>query len=139
VFAALDRAAPPQLLAGLAVLVGLATATWLRDAMPKWSADVFAWPMAASLLCAPVVFPWYLLSLLPFLTSTSTLLIIVWSVSIIPTYVNWHLRALGRPWGPLPGWVMLLEYGCVATAAAMIALRRITRPAVRRYSTDEAV
>jgi hypothetical protein len=128
VFATLDRVASPQLLAGLTVLVGLVTATWLRRAAPEWSPDVFAWPMAASLLCAPVVFPWYLLWLLPFLTSPSTLLIIVWTVSIIPTYVMWHLRTLGRPWGALPGWVMPLEYGCVAMAAALIALRRLTRP-----------
>ena len=129
VFATLDRVAPPQLLAGLAVLVGLVTATWLRSAAPEWSPDLFAWPMAASLLCAPAVFPWYLLWLLPFLTSASTLLIIVWTVSIIPMYVQWHLRTLGRPWGALPGWVMLLEYGCVAMAAAIIALRRIMQPA----------
>ena len=125
VFAALDQVAPPQLLAGLAVVVGLVTATWLRSAAPEWSPNLFAWPMAASLFCAPAVFPWYLLWLLPFLTSASTLLIIIWTVSVIPTYVQWHLRALGRPWGPLPGWVMLLEYGCVVTAAAIIALRRI--------------
>jgi hypothetical protein len=127
VFAALHQVAPPQLLAGLAVLVGLVTATWLRSAAPEWSPDLFAWPMAASLLCAPVVFPWYLLWLLPFLPSASTLLIILWTVSIIPTYVMWHLRTLGRPWGSLPGWVMLLEYGCVAAAGAILALRRITR------------
>jgi alpha-1,6-mannosyltransferase len=125
VFAALDQVAPPQLLVGLAVLVGLLTATWLRRAAPEWSPDLFAWPMAASLLCAPVVFPWYLLGLLPFLISASTLLIIIWTVSIILTYIQWHLRALGRPWGSLPGWVMLLEYGCVAIAAAILALRRI--------------
>ena len=95
----------------------------------------FAWPMAASLLCAPAVFPWYLLWLLPFLTSASTLLVIVWTVSIIPTYVQWHLRALGRPWGALPGWVMVLEYGCVAIAAAIIALRRISRSTAPRLST----
>ena len=143
VFAALDRVAPPQLLAGLAVLVGLVTATWLRrrSAAPEFSPDTFAWPtfawpMAASLLCAPVVFPWYLLWLLPFLTSASTLLIVIWTVSIFPTYVMWHLRTLGRPWGALPGWVMLLEYGCVAAAAAIIGFRRFTRPVGTRYPTD---
>jgi hypothetical protein len=128
VFAALDQVAPPQLLAGLAVLVGFVTATWLRRASPELAPDAFAWPMAASLLCAPVVFPWYLLWLLPFLRSTSTLLIIVWTVSIIPTYVNWHLRTLGRPWGSLPGWAMLLEYGSVAVVAAVIWLRRGREP-----------
>ena len=141
VFAALDQVASPQLLAGLAVLVGLVTATWqrIRSTAREWSPDVFAWPMfawplAASLLCAPVVFPWYLLWLLPFLTSASTLLIIVWTVSIFPTYVMWHVRTLGHPWGSLPGWVMLLEYGCVAMTAAIILLRRITRPAAPLFA-----
>jgi hypothetical protein len=125
----LDHVAPPQLLAGLAVLVGFVTATWLRSTRPNWSPEAFAWPMAASLVCSPVVFPWYLLWLLPFVTSASTLLIIVWTVSIAPVYVMWHLRKLGHPWGPLPVWMMLLEYGCVAIAAALIALRRrMSRP-----------
>jgi alpha-1,6-mannosyltransferase len=137
VFAALDQVAPPQLLVGLAVLVGLGTATWLRSSAPEWSPGafawpMFAWPMAVCLLCAPAVFPWYLLWLLPFLTSSSTLLIILWTVSIGLTYVQWHLRTLGRPWGALPGWIMLLEYGCVAIAGAMIALRRLMRPASPR-------
>jgi hypothetical protein len=70
------------------------------------------------------VFPWYLLWLLPFLTSASMLPIVVWTVSIIPTYIMWHLRARGRPWGALPVWVMLVEYGCVATAGAIIWLGR---------------
>src|SRR5437870_11118478 len=143
VFAALDQVARPQLLAGLAVLVGLATATLftrasLRTAAREWSPDVFAWPMAACLLCAPVIFPWYLLWLLPFLTSASTLLIIVWTVSIIPVYVMWHLRALGRPWGALPGWVMLVEYGCVAAAGAILVLHKVTRPTVQ-CSTNEVL
>jgi alpha-1,6-mannosyltransferase len=182
VFAALDRLAPPQLLAGLAVLVGLATATWLRNAAPDRAPDrlsascqgtlttedtlrlrsgqapfhrgnvtvfppcnsvpsvvqgfAFAWPMAACLLCAPVVFPWYLLWLLPFLTSASTVLIVLWTVSIIPTYIMWHLRTLGRPWGALPGWVMLLEYGCLAAAGAVIALRRLRRPELPRSPSE---
>lgn len=133
-FAMLERVAAPQLLIGLAVLGGFLTAIWLRSKAPAWSGDALAWPMAASLLCAPVVYPWYLLWLLPFLTSAPTTPIIFWTVSIIPTYVVWHLRTLGRPW-LVPGWAMLLEYGCVAGAGAMIALRR----AMRRAAPDAQV
>ena len=141
VFAILHQVAPPQLLVALAVLVGLATAICLRRTSPQLASEAFAWdqfgwPMAASLLFAPVVFPWYLLWLLPFLTSASTLLIIIWTVSIIPVYIMWHLNKLSGTWGSLPTWVMLLEYGCVAIAAAIIALNRIARPAVQ-CSTDE--
>ena len=126
VFAALNHVAPAQWLAGLAVFAGLATTIWLRRREASgWSPDQFAWPMAAALLCAPAVFPWYLLTLLPFLTSASTLLIIVWTASVIPTYVQWHLRSLGHPWGALPAWVMLVEYGCVAAAGSLIALLRL--------------
>ena len=136
VFAALDHVAPPPLLAGLAVLVGLGTATWLRNTEHKGFPYIFAWPMAASLFFAPVVFPWYLLWLLPFLMSGTTLLIILWTISIIPTYVQWHFRALGRPWGALPGWIMLLEYGCLAAAGAIFALRRLIWPEVLDMQTD---
>ena len=136
VFAMLHRVAPSQLLAGLAVLAGLATAAWLRTAGTAWSPEAFAWPLAASLLCAPVVFPWYLLWLLPFLTSASTLLIVVWSVSIFPTYIMWHFRTLGRPWGSLPGWVMVLEYGCVAIGAAVMWLARDRKAAHARALQD---
>jgi alpha-1,6-mannosyltransferase len=135
VFATLERVAAPQLVVGLAVLVGFFTAIWMRSKASAWSSDAFAWPMATSLLCAPVVYPWYLLWLLPFMRSASTLPIIIWTVSIIPTYYVWHLRTLGRPW-LVPGWIMLLEYGSVATAAAVILLRRFTRPAVPPCSTD---
>jgi hypothetical protein len=123
------------MLIGLAVLAGLVIATWLKRAAPEWSPDLLVWPLAVSLLCAPAVFPWYLLWLLPFLTSTSTMLIAVWTVAIIPTYVNWHLRTLGRPWGALPGWVMPLEYGCVAVVAAIIALRRFRHSPAPQCST----
>jgi hypothetical protein len=29
------------------------------------------------------------------------------------------LRTLGRPW-LVPGWIMLVEYGCVAAACAIV-------------------
>ena len=134
VFAALERVVP-QIAAGLPVLVGSLTAIWMRRRSAEWSPDAFAWPMAASLLCAPVVYPWYLLWLLPFLRSASTLPIVIWTVSIIPTYVVWHLRTLGRPW-LVPGWITLLEYGAVAIAATIIALLRITRSAALQCSPD---
>ncbi len=135
VFATLERVAAPELAVGLAVLVGFLSAVWLRSKALEWSSDAFAWPMAASLLCAPVVYPWYLLWLLPFLRSASTLPIIIWTVSIIPTYYVWHLRTLGRPW-IVPGWIMLLEYGCVAMAGVIIGLRRFKRPPASLQSTD---
>jgi len=88
----------PQVVAGLAVLVGFLTAIWMRRKSTEGSSDAFAWPIAASLLCAPVVYPWYLLWLLPFIRSTSTVPIMIWTLSIIPTYYVWHLRTVGRPW-----------------------------------------
>ena len=135
VFATLARVAAPQLVLGLALLVGLLTAIWLRRKSSAFSPEAFAWPMAASLLCAPVVYPWYLLWLLPFLRSGSTAPVIIWTVSIIPTYYVWHLRTLGRPW-LVPGWIMLLEYGAVLIAAAIVVFRRIRRPAAVPSSTD---
>jgi hypothetical protein len=127
VFATLERFLTPQLVAGLAAFTGLLTAMWLRRRSQVAVADSFPWPMAASLFCAPVVYPWYLLWLLPFLRSVSTLPLIIWTVSIVPTYIVWHLRTVGRPW-VVPGWIMLLEYGSVATAAVAVGLRWHTRP-----------
>ncbi len=138
VFAILERVVPPQLVAGLAVLVGFATAIWFRAKFQTWSADAFAWPMAASLLCAPVVYPWYLLWLLPFVRSVATLPLIIWTVSIIPTYYVWHLRALGRPW-VLPAWIVALEYASVAVTAAIILLRRVARRFSGCYETRDCL
>ena len=132
VFATLARVASPQIVVGLAVLAGLVTAAWLRSKPPGCCADKWAWPMAASLACAPVVYPWYLLWLLPFLRSTSTLPLIIWTVSILATYIVWHLRSLGHEW-QVPAWVLLLEYGSVGIAAAIVLLRRM---ATARPSLD---
>jgi alpha-1,6-mannosyltransferase len=136
IFATLERVAAPPLVAGLAVLVGFLTAIWMKRKSAVGSVDAFAWPMAASLLCAPVVYPWYLLWLLPFIRSASTVPIMVWTLSIIPTYYVWHLRIVGRPW-VVPNWIVILEYGSVAVAAAIIALCRITRSAALQCSADQ--
>jgi hypothetical protein len=128
-FATLERVLSAQIVAGMAVLAGLVTAGWLRSKPPACCSDEWAWPMAASLACAPVLYPWYLLWLLPFLRSTSTLPLMVWTISILPTYIVWHLRSLGLEW-KVPGWVLLLEYGSVALAAAIMSLRRRAQPVV---------
>jgi hypothetical protein len=125
----LERVATPQMIAALAAIVGFATAAWLRKISTADCADKWAWPMAASLAMAPVVYPWYLIWLLPFLRSTSTLPLIVWTLSILQTYVVWHLRSLGRPWG-VPNWALLVEYGSVVLAALIVLLRRLTQPDV---------
>lgn len=126
-FSAIERVASPSVSAAVALLIGLAAAAWLRTRPETtWPAG-WAWPMAASLAFAPVVYPWYLLWLVPFLGSTSTVPLMVWTVSIFPTYTIWYLRTLGREWH-LPGWVLLLEYGSVAAAAAIMLFRRMARP-----------
>ncbi len=127
VFATMEGVASPQFAAGLAVLVGLVAAAWLRARPPRCDAGVWAWPMAASLATAPVVYPWYLLWLLPFLRSISTLPLSVWTVSILSTYLVWYLRPLGHSWR-VPGWVLLLEYGSVAMTALIIHVRPQVRP-----------
>jgi len=137
-FAALERVAAPQLVAAMAVLVGFLVAIWMRARPQALSAAAFAWPIAGSLLCAPVVYPWYLIWLLPFLRSISTLPISVWTLSIIPTYVVWYLRSLGLPW-LLPNWVTLLEYGAVATTGAFVLLWRQNRAAFMQAPTRPSV
>jgi alpha-1,6-mannosyltransferase len=137
VFATLERLASPLTIAATAALIGFAVAIWLRRKSAACSSDAFAWPMTASLLCAPVVYPWYLLWLLPFLRSTSAVPIMIWTVSIIPTYYVWHLRSIGRPW-LVPDWIMVLEYGALAVAGSIIAFRRFKRPAIAESSTDQA-
>src|SRR5262249_58701726 len=67
VFAALERVAAPALVAGVAVLAGILTAIWFRRRSGTGGGDALAWPVAASLLCAAVRYPWCLLSLQPFL------------------------------------------------------------------------
>lgn len=137
VFQIFNHVVPASVLAALAVLAGLATAIWLRRKADERSPDAFAWPMAVSLFCAPAVFPWYLLWLLPFLRSAPTLLLALWTICIFPVYIQWHLRTLGIPWGPLPVWTMVLEYGSLAIAAMILIRRKHRRimPTARHVET----
>jgi alpha-1,6-mannosyltransferase len=128
VFSMLVRIVPPQVVAAFAVLLGVSLAIWTRSYC-EFSSRTFAWPMTASLLCAPVVYPWYLLWMIPFLRSIATLPIMIWTVSIIPAYYVWHLRDTGRPW-ILPGWALLIEYGSVVIASMLVTIWSFRRATV---------
>jgi hypothetical protein len=123
VFAVIERAVRPQAAAGLALLSGLLTAVWIRRRWPAQSLDAWAWPMAVSLAGAPVVYPWYLLWLVPFLRAATALPLTVWTLSILSVFFVWYSHAFGGPWR-VPTWISGLEYGSVATAGAIALVRR---------------
>jgi hypothetical protein len=118
VFAVIERAVRPQAAAALAVLFGLLTAAWIRKRWPALSLDAWAWPMAVSLAAGPVVYPWYLLWLVPFLRATLALPLNIWTLSILSVLLVWYSYAFGAPW-QVPSWILWLEYGSVAIAAAI--------------------
>jgi hypothetical protein len=109
IFTAVASLAGPVAAAGVAVAAGLAVAVWVRR-FSLASAQAWAWPMAAALLCAPLVYPWYLLWLAPFLVTTETMPLSIWTLSILGTYVVWQ-HGVGH-WA-VPAWMLLVEYGAL--------------------------
>jgi hypothetical protein len=59
--------------------------------------------------------------LTPFLYTSATRPLAVWTVTVLATYVILSLERVHGPWG-LPWWLVAAEYGAVR-AAAMIGLR----------------
>jgi glycosyltransferase A (GT-A) superfamily protein (DUF2064 family) len=111
-----------QVAAAIAVGAGLAIAAWARARLAATSPAAWAWPLAAALLCAPLVYPWYLVWLAPFLFGRTTLPLLVWTVSIQPVYVVWALAPRGARWA-VPTWALLVEYGALTVAAGWTWLR----------------
>jgi alpha-1,6-mannosyltransferase len=122
IFATVERVLRPQAAAGLAVCSGVLTAVWLRYRRAGGSPDAWAWPVAASLIAAPAVYPWYLLWLVPFLQSASTLPLMIWTLSILAVFFVWYSHTLGHAWS-VPAWILLPEYGSVVMAAAIVWFR----------------
>jgi alpha-1,6-mannosyltransferase len=121
--------AGPQMAAIAAVGVGLAIAAWARWRLGASDPAAWAWPMAAALVCAPVIYPWYLLYFTPFLFTTATLPLAAWTLSIIPTYIVWDMARHGGLWA-VPAGLMVAEYGLpCALAACALVLRWRRRPA----------
>ena len=102
-----------------AVGLGLLVAVWARWKLPIEHPSAWAWPMAAAIACAPVVYPWYLLYLTPFLLLPATLPLIVWSCAVLMTYVVWEIAVGGGRW-VVPPVVLAVEYGLTVCAAAAL-------------------
>ena len=128
-FSAIASVATPGAAAATAVGLGLLVSAWWRWRRDADEPGAWAWPMAVAVAGAPVIYPWYLLYLTPFLFSRTTLPLLVWTFSILPVYLVWYVPALRGPW-KVPAVVMLVEYGAVLAALSWMAGRRfITRRA----------
>lgn len=114
IFSGVSGVADPAVATAFALAAGLTVAIWARRRLPLSAPHAWAWPMAAALLCAPLVYPWYLLWLAPFLVSRQTMPLTIWTVSILGTYVTWQL--VGVSWA-VPTWALLVEYGALLVAA----------------------
>jgi hypothetical protein len=118
VFRPLAWVITPAGAAAFALLAGLATAGWARSKLPVDSPSAWAWPMAAAVACAPVIYPWYLLYFTPFLVSAATLPLTVWTYTIVPVYLVWEWAQYGARW-QVPNWLMGIEYGALVAAIAL--------------------
>jgi len=119
-FQAVAGVGTPNLAAAVAVVLGLLVAAACRWKLAEGDPAAWAWPMAASILAAPVIYPWYLLSLTPFLLVPATLPLIAWTLSVLAVYTVWEIALAGGQWA-VPGPVLVLQYAFVF-AASLVAV-----------------
>jgi hypothetical protein len=120
IFRAIAAAVSPGVAAGIAVLFGLAAAVWARRRLDAGDPAAWGWPMAFSLACAPVIYPWYLLYLTPFLWSRATVPLLAWTLSTLPVYVVWDRARHGGRW-LVPPAIEAVEFGIVLLSAGVVA------------------
>jgi len=116
----------PEAAAAFAVIVGVGTAVWARLRLGPEDPAAWAWPMALALVCAPVIYAWYLLYLTPFLFTRTTLPLLLWTNTAIGTYIVWERARHGARW-IVPIELMIVEFGLLAVTAFLAW--RSTRPA----------
>jgi alpha-1,6-mannosyltransferase len=112
----------PRFAAAVALAAGLMAAAWARWRLTPADPVAWAWPMGVALAFAPVIYPWYLICLTPFLFSSLTLPLAAWTVSALSVYEVWDLSRHGGRW-ITPTWVMIFEFGVFAAAVGMLAAR----------------
>lgn len=119
IFRGLSLAISPDFAARVAVGMGLLVAAWCRWKLSPEDPAAWAWPMAAAIVCAPVVYPWYLLYLTPFLLVPRVLPLVVWSCSILMVYIVWERVSAGGRWVvTIP--VLIAEYAAPVIAALAV-------------------
>lgn len=123
----------PQTAAGFALLAGLGVAVWMRWRRGADDPAAWAWPMAVSLAAAPVIYPWYLLYFTPFLFTRAAMPLLVWTYSVLPVYIVWHLSKSGHRWF-VPAPVVAVEFGVVVGAVVVLAVLKVRAGAGRRWS-----
>jgi alpha-1,6-mannosyltransferase len=115
----------PQAAALVVVALGMLLAAWARWRLEPGSPEAWAWPMAIALACAPVVYPWYLLYLTPFLFTVATWPLTAWTLSVMATYAVWHISRNGGRW-IVPTAVLVIEYAVPLAVAALMLRRRVS-------------
>jgi alpha-1,6-mannosyltransferase len=121
-FRTIARLDSPQLAAIVAVALGMLAAAWARWRLDATNPAAWAWPMAVALACAPVIYPWYLLYLTPFLFTPATIPLAAWTFTVIPTYIVWHNARHGGRW-VVPTAVMAVEFAVPVALAVWHVVR----------------
>ncbi len=132
-FRSIARFSSPQAAAVVAVGIGMLVAAWARWRLDASHPAAWAWPMAIALACAPVIYPWYLLYLTPFLFVRATLPLTAWTLSAIPAYIVWQIARNGGQW-VVPPAVMVIEYAIPVALGAWL----LRRTPASRDSPDPA-
>ncbi|HUF23034.1 MAG TPA: hypothetical protein VMN81_02820 [Vicinamibacterales bacterium] len=109
----------PWFAALVGVAAGMTCAALIRRSRVDGDPAAFAWPMAAALVCSPVVYPWYLLWLTPFFVSRLAWPLVLWSVLILSVYTVWYGELTGGRWA-VPWWLGLIEYGALGAGAWVV-------------------
>ncbi len=126
----------PPVAAVFAIAIGLAAAAWCRWKLSEDDPPAWAWPMAVAVSCSPVIYPWYLLYLTPFLLTPSTLPLVVWTLTVLPVYYVWEAVRHGGRW-VVPGPMMIVEYTLVVCAILAVLVAR-ARGQLREGVMDSA-
>jgi alpha-1,6-mannosyltransferase len=118
-FAGIAALTFPRFAAGVALAAGLSVALWARWRLSSSDPAAWAWPMAVAIAFAPVIYPWYLLCVAPFLFSIVTLPLAAWTVSALSVYEVWDLSRHGGRW-ITPVSVMVFEFGVLLAASVVV-------------------